>query len=280
MSHILITGGNGGLGRELVARLNPDRHTVRIMSRGMRPTKLDARIEWAQADLRTGSGIAEAVRGVDVVYHLATGQSHSPNDVRLVDVEGTHRLLELSREEGVKNFIYSSIIGVEHFPGFFYYKAKFDAERIIESSGVPYTILRAAQLHSLIDMVLKAANHLPFILLPTTLQMQSVDTGEVAAQLAPLAHESALKRVPEVAGPEVLLSGEMARIWLKLRGIRKPIINLPLPGATMDAFRRGLNTAPQQTVGKITWAEWVARAYSIAPTKPVTAKALLRETES
>jgi uncharacterized protein YbjT (DUF2867 family) len=272
MSHILVTGGNGGLGREVVARLNPERHTVRIMSRGTRPPNLDARMEWAQADLRTGSGVAEAVRGADVVFHLATG--HSPNDVRLVDVQGTHRLLELSRREGVKNFIYSSIIGVEHFPGFFYYKAKFDAERMIESSGVPYTILRAAQLHSLIDGVLKTGNRLPFILLPTTLQMQSVDTGEVAAQLAPLAQESALKRVPEVAGPEVLHTGEMARIWLNLRGIGKPIINLPLPGAIMDAFRRGLNTAPHQTVGKITWAEWVTRAYNIAPAKTVTAKAL------
>jgi uncharacterized protein YbjT (DUF2867 family) len=270
MSHILITGGNGGLGREVVARLNPDRHTVRIMSRGKRPPNLDARIEWAQADLRTGSGVAEAVRSVDVVYHLATG--HSPKDTRLVDVEGTRRLLELSRGEGVKNFIYSSIIGVEHFPGFFYYKAKFDAERMIESSGVPYTILRAAQLHSLIDGVLKAVNRLPIILLPTTMQVQTVDTGEVAAQLVPLAHESALKRVPEVAGPEVLRSGEMARIWLNLRGIRKSVINLPLWGETIDAFRHGLNTAPRQTVGKITWAEWVAREYNIAPTKTVTAK--------
>jgi hypothetical protein len=152
----------------------------------------------------------------------------------------------------VKNFIYSSIIGIEHFARFFYYKAKFEAERMIESSGVPYTILRAAQLHSLIDGVLKAVNRLPIILLPTTMQVQTVDTGEVAAQLALLAHEAALKRVPEVAGPEVLRSGEMARIWLNLRGIRKPVINLPLRGETIDAFRRGLNTAPRQTIGKIT----------------------------
>ncbi len=272
MSHILITGGNGGLGREVVARLNLDRHTVRIMSRGTRPPNLDMRIEWAQADLRTGDSVVEAVRDVDVVYHLATGRS--PKDVRLVDVEGTRRLLELSREEGVKNFIYSSIIGVEYFSRFFYYRAKFEAERMIESSDVPYTILRAAQLHSLIDKVLKAVNRLPFILLPTTMQVQTIDTGEVAAQLAPLAHESALKRVPDVAGPEVMLSGEMARVWMNLRGIRKPIINLPLRGETINAFQRGLNTAPQQPVGKITWAEWVAREYNTVPTKTVTAKAI------
>lgn len=279
MAHILVTGGNGGLGREVVARLNPDHHTVRIMSRGTRPSNLDPRIEWAQADLRTGSGVAEAIHGAEVVYHLATGRS--PKDVQSVDVEGTRRLLELSRKEDVKNFIYTSIIGAEHFPGFFYYKAKVEAERLIESSGVPYTILRAAQLHSLIDRVLKTANRLPFILLPTTMQMQAVDTGEFGAQLAPLAHEPALRRVPEFAGPEVLLSGEMARIWLNLRGIQKPIINVPLPGKTMNAFRRGLNTAPQQNVGKITWAEWVALEYHLAPTQTAPSKAaFIREIES
>jgi hypothetical protein len=65
----------------------------------------------------------------------------------------------------------------------------------------------------------------------------------------------------------------MARVWLNLRGIRKPIINLPLWGATIAAFRRGLNTAPHQAIGKITWAEWVARKYNIAPAKTVTATA-------
>jgi uncharacterized protein YbjT (DUF2867 family) len=244
---------------------------VRIMSRGTRPSKLDARIEWAQADLQTGNGVAAAVRGVEVVYHLATG--HSPKDIRLVDMEGTRRLLQLSRGEGVKNFIYTSIIGVEHFSKFFYYQAKFEAERMIESSGVPYTILQAAQLNSLIDTVLNTVNRLPFLLLPTTMQVQSIDTGEVAAQLVPLAQEAALKRVPDVAGPEVLRIGEMARVWLNLRGIQKPIINLPLWGETIGAFRRGLNTAPHQTVGKITWTEWVARKYNTAPAKTVTATA-------
>jgi uncharacterized protein YbjT (DUF2867 family) len=271
MSHILITGGNGGLGRELVARLNLNRHTVRIMSRGIRPNNLDARIEWAQADLRTGDGVAEAVRGARVIFHLATG--HSLKDVRLVDVEGTRRLLELSRQEGVKNFVYSSIIGIEHFPKFFYYKGKMEAESLIQSSGVPYTIVRAAQFHSLIDMVLKAVNRLPFILVPTTMQVQPIDTGEVAAQLALLAHETPMQRVADVAGPEVLRSGDMARAWLNVRGIRKPIVNLPLWGETIASFRRGLNTAPDQAVGKITWAEWVTREYNIAPSKTVSAKA-------
>jgi len=271
MSRILITGGNGGLGREVLTRLNLDQNTVRIMSRSTRPEKLDSRIEWAPANLRTGAGLADAVHGTEVVLHLATG--HSLKDARLVDVEGTRRLLELARREGVQNFVYISIVGIEHFPKFFYYKAKVEAEHLIESSGVPYTILRATQFHSLIDRVLKVANRLPFIWLPTDVQAQPVETGECAAQLVQLTNETAMRRVPDIAGPEVLSARDMARTWLNLRGIRKPIINLPLRGETVNAFRRGMNTAPDRAVGKITWAEWVARQYDTAQYKPVSVKA-------
>lgn len=87
MSHILITGGNGRLGREILARMNLDRNTIRIMSRSSHPEKLDPRITWVQANLGTGEGLDGAVQGVDVILHLATG--HSRKDMQRVDLDGT-----------------------------------------------------------------------------------------------------------------------------------------------------------------------------------------------
>lgn len=263
MSRILITGGSGGLGREVVARMNLDRNIVRIMSRGNRPEKLDKRIEWVQADLKTGDGVAEAVAGSQTILHLA---SQPFTDNQKVDIEGTRHLLELARKEQLRNFVYISIVGIERFPKFSYYKAKVAAERLIEESGVPYTILRATQFHSFIDFFISAANRLPIIFLPTEFQVQPIDTGEVAASLVQLAADAPSGRVPDMAGPEVLRVGDMIRTWLKIRGIRKPVVNLPLPGATFNAYRRGLNTEPNRAVGKITWAEWVAREYDTAHT--------------
>ncbi len=61
MTHVLITGGNGALGREIVPRLIETGHTARIMSHRPQPTSLLPGTEWAQANLETGQGIPEAV---------------------------------------------------------------------------------------------------------------------------------------------------------------------------------------------------------------------------
>ncbi|MBZ0283399.1 MAG: NAD(P)H-binding protein [Anaerolineae bacterium] len=257
MTYILITGGTGGLGHQVVTHINLDRNRVRIMSRRSRPENLDARLEWAQADLSSGNGLAEAVRGTQTILHLATNPIH----MQTVDMEGTRRLLEAACREQIKNFVYISIVGIEHFPKMGYYKSKLSVERLIESSGVPYTILRATQFHSLIDMILRAANRLPFLLLPTDFQSQPIDSGEVAAHLIQLGEEGAKGRVPDLAGPDRLRLSDMAYTWLTTRHIRKPIIRLPVWGATVNAYRRGMNTVPTQVIGKVTWAEWVERRY-------------------
>jgi nucleoside-diphosphate-sugar epimerase len=56
MAHVLVTGGTGMLGREMVSRLTQQGHTVRIMSRSASrlTPESDNRLEWAQAALATG----------------------------------------------------------------------------------------------------------------------------------------------------------------------------------------------------------------------------------
>lgn len=253
MTTVLVTGGTGALGRELVPRLRRDGHQIRVMSRAAAP-RLQG-VEWAQADLKTGEGVAQAVKDVDVIIHAA---SSAFRDENAVDVHGTQRLLE--NAPGIQHFLYISIVGIERFPGFSYYRHKLMAERVIEEAAVPWTILRATQFHTLIDLMLRASARLPVMLLPTDFQFQVVDAGEVAEVLAQHAAAPAAGRLPDMGGPEVLRLREMATIWRQLRGIRRPVLHLPLPGQTPKNFRRGDNLTPNRQ-GKITWAEWVARTY-------------------
>src|ERR1041384_5128277 len=106
MTRVLVTGGTGVLGREVVSRLLEKGYTVRIMSRSSRRGTSNA--EWAQAQMLTGEGLSEALQGVDVVVHAAT-------DTRLgkTDVEMTRHLLEKAQAAGVGYFVYISIIGVD-----------------------------------------------------------------------------------------------------------------------------------------------------------------------
>lgn len=256
MQRVLITGGTGVLGRELVRRLVARGYTVRVSSRRP-PAEAQPASEWAQADLETGAGLAEAVAGVQVILHCASSPFRR---TRQVDVEGTQRLVQAARAAGVQHFVYISIVGVNRIP-FAYYQHKLAAERIVESAGAPFTILRATQFHTLLDGWLTAANRLPLLFLPTDLRFQLVDAGEVADRLCEMVAAGPVGRAPDMGGPEILTLGEIARAWLEARGLRKPVISVPPLGGFAAALRGGLNTCPENRQGRITWAAWLEQTY-------------------
>ena len=205
MQRIIVTGGNGGLGRELVQQLVAQGHAVRVMSRQPGPSA-STPYEWAQADLRTGAGLAAALAGADTVIHAASSPSAQTQDV---DVDGTQRLIEAARTAGVGHLLYVSIVGIERIP-MAYYRSKLAAERLIEASGLPWTIARATQFHSLLDGMLHRFVAGPFMLVPASAQFQTMDTGEAAAQIARWALAGQSGRTPDIGGPEVLRLGDMA----------------------------------------------------------------------
>ncbi|MBL8046617.1 MAG: NAD(P)H-binding protein [Anaerolineales bacterium] len=256
MTKILITGGTGVLGRALTPRLIQQGHTVRIMSRSAQPARLAEGAEWAQAHLETSAGLEAAVAGAPIIIHCASSPMQR---TRAADINGTQRLLAAARAAGATHFIYISIVGIERFPTYPYYKIKLEAERLIEASGVPYTILRATQFHDLLDRALKAFSRFPVLFLPKDLQFQLVDAGEVAEALAACVAAGPVGRVADVGGPEVLPSGEIIAAWLAAHGLRRLVFHLPLPFPAAEGFRRGYNTCPQNRQGTITWAGWLQK---------------------
>ena len=259
MTRILVTGGAGVLGRQLVTKLSQAGYAVRVMSRRSQPATRRPGVEWAQADLATGQGLVEAVSGVPVILHAAT----SPfKRTRQIDVDGTDRILEQSRSAGVSHFIYVSIVGIERIP-FPYYRHKLAAEAVVTGAGVPWSILRATQFHDLLDGFLQPLARLPFGFLPTDFQFQPIDASEVADRLVECVAAGPSGRLTDMGGPEAHRLGDLARVWLAARGLKRPIIRLPIPGKLGHAFRNGYVTCPQHRQGKLTWAEWVHRKYGV-----------------
>lgn len=261
MTKVLVTGGAGMLGREVVKQLTATGCSVRIMSRKRQATNLLSAREWAQADLETGLGLADAVAGIDVIVHAAS----SPfKHTRQIDVDGTRFLLEQARVAGVAHVIYISIVGIDRIP-YDYYRAKLAAEELVKKSGIPWSLLRATQFHYLVDLFLQAATKVPLVtLLPTDLQCQSIAESEVASRLCEIAVAGPCGRLADLGGPEVLTVGEMARTWLMLRGMHRRVLPLHVPGKVAQSFRHGDNTCPDQPVrGHTTWAEWVQSKYEM-----------------
>jgi uncharacterized protein YbjT (DUF2867 family) len=255
---VLITGGTGVLGSALLPHLVDGGYTTRILSRSARKPGYDAAIEWARAEIETGSGLAAAVQDVDIIIHAAS----SPFKPKEVDVQGTAKLLQQAEAAGVQHFVYISIVGIEHIP-FPYYIAKLAAEQVVENSRLPWTILRATQFHDLmVKMFLLPVIKMPLVaLLPKGFKFQLIDEREVAVRLAEIVRDGPGGRVADIGGPEVLTLGEIAQGWLKATGKRRLVINLPLWGKIAQGFRRGDNTTPQNRYGKITWDEWLQHTY-------------------
>ncbi|MGP3978468.1 SDR family oxidoreductase [Streptomyces sp. 8N114] len=246
---VLVTGGTGTLGRPLVDRLLADGVAVRVMSRRPRRTGDGRPCEWAVCDLTKGVGLAAAVSGVRAIVHCATDQWR--------ETKVLSRVVEAAREAGVPHLVYISIVGVDRIP-LPYYKGKFEAERLLETSGLPYTILRATQFHNLVAAVTTGQRRLPFVVLPAGFRVQPVEVTEVAHRLAELVRGEPAGRVPDMGGPQVHSARELAEQTLRSTGLARRIVDVRFPGRTARAFRQGGNLAPDHATGKVTYGEFLA----------------------
>ena len=222
---ILVTGGRGSLGRLLVPRLGA--HTVRV---GTRRPRDQGQVRF---DLADRVSIDRAVRETDVVVHLATDPFHPK-----VERDGSARLFEASAEAGVTHLVYVSIVGIDHHP-YPYYRTKLASEHALSISGVPFTILRATQFHSLIPRFVDELRRSPIIPVPGGVHLQPIDPVTVADRVASLVSHGPAGRVSDVGGPEVLALGDMVREYLAATKRRRLLVRVPVWGGAVEAFRRG-----------------------------------------
>jgi uncharacterized protein YbjT (DUF2867 family) len=258
MNRILVTGGSGLLGRQVVERLK-GYYLVRVMSRHARPDSLAPEVEWARADLETGADLHDAVAEAHTIIHCAS----SPlRHTRQTDVDGTRRLLERAEIARVKHLIYISIVGIDRVPSYAYYRHKLAAESLITHGRVPWSVLRTTQFHDLIDYILRALLRWPSALVPGDFQFQPVDSGEVADALARAVMAGPKGRLLDMGGPEVLRLGAMAHAWSAARRAHTLILPLRMPGQTARSFRRGELTCPENRQGRVTWGQWLRQHYA------------------
>jgi uncharacterized protein YbjT (DUF2867 family) len=253
--HVLVTGGTGSLGREVVTQLRDSGHRVRILSR-----KQGAGDDWVQGDLVTGVGLEPAVKDVDAIVHAASDALH-PRRYNATDVLGTRRLLAMAREAGVGHAVYISIVGMEGVANP-YYKGKLAAEAVLRENIVPWSMLRATQFHSLMEIFLDGMSKLPRLAtVPFRWRFQPVDTTEVAARLVEVVTREPAGMLPDFGGPEVRDFKSLAESWLAKRKPDKRLVNLWLPFKFSRQVEGGRLLCPEHRDGTITFEQYLARRY-------------------
>ncbi|MCS5718025.1 NAD(P)H-binding protein [Herbiconiux sp. CPCC 205763] len=254
---ILVTGGTGTIGRRVVPWLVEAGRSVRILTR--HPGADSPGIEHVGGDTVTGRGVDAALSGVEVVLHLAGGAKG--------DDVAARTLVNAARVAGVRHIVMISVIGADRMP-IGYFRAKAAAERTLAESGLPWTVLRVAQLHDFVLPIVRSMARLPLLPAPRGLRFEPVDRDEVAARLTALTLEAPAGRVPDLAGPEVLDIPQLAAAYAAAEAQarangrpprRRPSLPVRLPGAVGRAYRAGDNLADTDTErGHRTWSDFLA----------------------
>ncbi|ACV11475.1 NAD-dependent epimerase/dehydratase [Halorhabdus utahensis DSM 12940] len=145
--NVLVTGGDGFVGRHLCAELDERGHDVTALSRDPDPTVLPDGVETVAGDVTDRSSIEPAVEGVDVLVNLvALSPLFIPsggNEMHeRIHLGGTENLVAAAEDEGVERFVQMSALGADPEGPTHYIRAKGRAEEVVRESALKWVIVR------------------------------------------------------------------------------------------------------------------------------------------
>lgn len=235
---ILVTGGTGVIGEGVIPELLKRNHAVRLLSRHADDdAKQWPGVEPFEGDVTDASSLNGAADGCDAIVHIAGIAFEDPPKLtfQAVNVDGTRNILGEAKRAGAKRFVYVSSLGADIGESD-YHKSKREAERLVESSGLEWTVVRPGNVYGpgdeVVSRFLKMVRTLPAV--------PVIDSGDQEFQ--PIWHEDLAKilasvvekhelagQTLEAAGPEITTMNEVIEKFREITG-RSPV-TVPVPSA-------------------------------------------------
>ena len=253
---IVVIGGTGLIGSKAVARLRQGGHEVVAAS------------PRTGVNTITGEGLKEAMAGAQVVIDLTNAPSWEDQAVLEFFQTSGRNLLAAETGAGIRHHVALSIVGTDRTPDNHYFVAKVAQEKLIEASGVPYTIIRSTQFLEFLGAIAASSAQGNVVRLSPGL-FQPIAADDVAAIVADVALAPPRSGIVEIAGPEQGPFNEIVARYLKSVGDPHEVVSDPEAryfGGRVE--ERSLVPLGEARLGHIDFEEWVRRSQAGAGATP------------
>jgi uncharacterized protein YbjT (DUF2867 family) len=248
---IVVIGGTGLIGSKTVAILRQHRHQVVAAS------------PQSGVNTLTGEGLDEALAGAQVVVDLANSPSFEDKAVLDFFKTSEGNLLPAEEAAGVQHHVALSIVAIDRTDNG-YFRAKVAQEKLIQVSGIPYTIVRSTQFMEFLGGIADSAANGNIVKLPPAL-FQPIAADDVAAFVAEAALAAPRNGVVEIAGPEREAFTEIVARYLKGIGDPREVASDPEAGYWGGRVEeRSLVPLGEARLGRIDLNQWLRRSKAAA----------------
>src|SRR5712671_2813967 len=208
---IVAIGGTGLIGSKTVAILRQGGHEVVAAS------------PKSGVNTITGEGLKAAMAGARVVIDLTNSPSFEDRAVLEFFETSGRNLLAAEAAAGVQHHVALSIVGTDRTPDNGYFRAKVAQEKLIEASGIPYTIIRATQFLEFLGAVATSGAVGNKVRISPGL-FQPIAADDVAVFVAEVALAAPRNGIVEIAGPERAPFNDIVARYLKAVGDPREVV--------------------------------------------------------
>lgn len=245
---VLVTGGTGFVGREVLRQLCAAGHEPRVLARSVararqRLADIPGVQELHEGDVNGADSLDGAVTGCDAVIHLVgiISEARAITFERL-HVEATRNVLAAAQASGVRRYVHMSALGTRPDAVSRYHQTKWAAEERVRSSGLDWTIFRPSLIYGPEDQFVnvfaslsKWSPVLPLMGRPDAL-LQPVSVENVArCFVGALTRPESVGKTCDVCGVERLTLEQILDAILAATGRRRLKVRVPLALARAQA---------------------------------------------
>ena len=245
---IVVIGGTGLIGSKTIPILRQGGHDVVAASPNTGVNTI------------TGQGLTEAMAGTQVVIDLANSPSFEDRAVLEFFETSGRNLLGAEAVAGVRHHVALSVVGTDRSLDTGYFRAKVAQEKLIATSGIPYTIIRSTQFMEFLGGIAAAATDGNVVKVSPGL-FQPIAADDIAPIVAEVALAAPRNGIVEIAGPERAPFNELVARYLKAVGDPRTVVRDPEAryfGGRVE--ERSLVPLGDARLGRIGLDEWLRRS--------------------